>query len=86
MEAMAAGLPVVSSRLSGIPELVGHEVSGLLTEPGDVDALAGCLQRLAAEPATRAAFGRAGRQRVVEDFDVRRNAERLLDLVATATR
>ncbi len=47
LEAWAAGLPVVGSRLGGIAELVRHEVDGLLIEPGDERAWQRCLQRLA---------------------------------------
>lgn len=77
MEAMAAGLPVVASRLSGIPELVTDEVSGLLVPPGDDDALADALERLAGDPALRARLGAAGRETVLRDFDVDRNAAAL---------
>lgn len=81
MEAMASGVPVVASRLSGIPELVEDEVCGLLTPPGDVEALATALRRLAGDPALRQRLGDAGRAAVVADFDVRVNARRVLDLV-----
>lgn len=81
MEGMASGLPVVSSRLSGIPELVEHGVSGLLCEPGDEDGLAAALLQLAGDPQLREAMGRAARQTVVEHFDVRTNARRLLELI-----
>ena len=74
MEAMATGLPVVASRLSGIPELVTDGVDGLLVPPGDDAALADALARLAADPSLRARLGAAGRETVLRDFDVDRNA------------
>jgi colanic acid/amylovoran biosynthesis glycosyltransferase len=77
MEAMSTGLPVVSSRLSGIPELVVDEVAGLLTEPGEPQQIAAALARLHADPALRARLGAQGRARVEEEFDVRRSVERL---------
>jgi glycosyltransferase involved in cell wall biosynthesis len=77
MEAMAAGLPVVASRLSGIPELVTDEVSGLLVPPGDDTALADALERLAGDSLLRARLGTAGRETVLRDFDVDRNAAAL---------
>lgn len=77
MEAMAARLPVVASRLSGIPELVTDEVSGLLVPAGDDAALADALERLAGDPALRARLGTAGRETVLRDFDVDRNAAAL---------
>jgi glycosyltransferase involved in cell wall biosynthesis len=77
MEAMAAGLPVVASRLSGIPELVTDGTDGLLVPPGDATAIADALRSLAADPDRRGRFGAAGRARIERDFDVRRNAEAL---------
>jgi glycosyltransferase involved in cell wall biosynthesis/peptidoglycan/xylan/chitin deacetylase (PgdA/CDA1 family) len=81
MEAMAVGLPVVASRLSGIPELVDDGRCGLLVPPADAEALAGALERLAASPELRRTLGRAARERVLDDFDLRKNARKLLDLV-----
>jgi len=73
MEAMAAGLPVVASRLSGIPELVTDGKSGLLTPPGDVAALAAAIRRLHDDPALRERLGRAARATVERDFDLHGN-------------
>jgi glycosyltransferase involved in cell wall biosynthesis len=80
MEAMAAELPVVASRLSGIPELVDDGRSGVLVEPGDVAALAAALERLAGDPRAAARMGRAGRVKVQAEFDLRRNAVTLAEL------
>jgi glycosyltransferase involved in cell wall biosynthesis len=77
MEAMGSGVAVVASRLSGIPELVEHERSGLLAPPRDAEALAEALARLAADPELRARLGEAGREKVVREFDVRANAAAL---------
>jgi len=81
MEAMATGLPVVSSRLSGIPELVESGVSGLLAEPHDAHGLADALQMLARDPALRARLGRAGREKVLAEFDLSRNVDALAALL-----
>ncbi|MCP5023873.1 MAG: glycosyltransferase [bacterium] len=81
MEGMAAELPVISSRLSGIPELVEHDVSGLLAEPGDESTLADNLLRLAVDPNLRKRMGQAGRTRVVSDFDLRNNARKLANKI-----
>jgi glycosyltransferase involved in cell wall biosynthesis len=70
MEAMSSGLPVVASRMAGIPELVEDHVSGLLVEPGDIGGLADALAVLAADPTLRDRLGRAGRARVLEAFDL----------------
>jgi glycosyltransferase involved in cell wall biosynthesis len=70
LEAMAAGVPVVASRVGGIPEQVADGETGLLVEPGDVDGLAAALRRLAADPALRRRLGEAGRARAEEAFDL----------------
>lgn len=80
MEAMASGLPVVSTAISGIPELVESEVTGYLVPPCDAVALADALQALAADGDLRARMGAAGRQKVVQEFDIHANTRRLLDL------
>ena len=77
MEAMASGVPVVASRLSGIPELVEDGVCGLLVPPGDASALAAALRRLAADPALRQSLGDAGRARILSDFDLERSTREL---------
>jgi glycosyltransferase involved in cell wall biosynthesis len=71
LEAMASGLPVVATRVGGNPEVVEEDVTGLLVPPADSEALAAALVRLWNDPAERMRFGRAGRLRVEEHFDVR---------------
>lgn len=63
LEAMAAGIPVVASDVGGIPDVVVHDVNGLLHTPGDVVALAAAIHRLAADSSLRARFGKASRER-----------------------
>ena len=69
-EAMAAGLPVVSTTLAGVPEMVVDGQTGLLVPPRSPARLAAALARMLAEPATAAAFGQAGRKRALELFDL----------------
>ncbi|OHB78894.1 MAG: hypothetical protein A2V98_01580 [Planctomycetes bacterium RBG_16_64_12] len=69
IEAMASGVPVVASRLSGIPELVEDGVNGLLVPPRDAQALAETLARLADDPVLRRELAEAARRRVEHDFD-----------------
>jgi colanic acid/amylovoran biosynthesis glycosyltransferase len=79
MEAMASGLPVVSTAISGIPELVDRE-SGILVAPADATALADALTRLALDEELRSRMGEYGRLKVEREFDLRVNARRLLEL------
>ena len=74
MEAMASGVPVVASGISGIPELVENGKTGLLVAPREPSALADALRRLHDDPALRERLGRAGREMVEREFDVRKNA------------
>ncbi len=83
MEAMASGLPVISSQLSGIPELVDHGISGVLIEPRDTEALAGILLDLAADPEKNISLGRAGREKVLNEFDLEKNTLKLIELFKT---
>lgn len=81
MEAMAVGLPVVTTRIMGVPELVEDGVSGRLVAPGRLDELVAALQELVEAPQERRLeMGRAGRARVLEEFDVRRAGARLAAL------
>jgi colanic acid/amylovoran biosynthesis glycosyltransferase len=84
IEAAAAGVPMIASHLSGIPELVDNDVTGLTVPPGDVTALANALTRLALDPGLRWELAVAARQRVAEDFDLDRNARRLIGLFAAS--
>lgn len=82
MEAMACGVPVVSTVLSGIPELVEDGSSGILVKPRDSNALADALEQLARDPGLRARMGAAGRDKVLHQFDLAANARRLAALFA----
>jgi glycosyltransferase involved in cell wall biosynthesis len=85
MEAMASGLPVVSSDLSGIPELVKNGVSGLLVPPGDSLLLTNALETLYRDPKCRVQMGRSGRKHVVEEFNLHTNALKLIELFAASS-
>ncbi len=74
MEAMSAEVPVVASDLSGIPELVEDERSGLLVPPGNAAALAATLRRLCDDPVLRRRLGQQGRRKVVREFNLHSNA------------
>ena len=80
MEAMAMEVPVVSTTISGIPELIEDGQSGLLTPQKDALALADALQRLLTDAALRDRLGKAGRQKVIAEFNLRRNVDALAAL------
>jgi glycosyltransferase involved in cell wall biosynthesis len=69
IEGMAAGLPVVATRVGGIPEVVAEGETGLLAPAGDADALAAHILRLAEDRDLRGRLGRAGRERARTSFD-----------------
>lgn len=77
MEACALGLPVVASGVAGVPELVRDEVNGLLFAPSDWEQLAEQLKRLIEDHELRQRLGRAGPERIAEEFDITLSAERL---------
>jgi glycosyltransferase involved in cell wall biosynthesis len=72
IEALAAGRPVVATRVGGVPDVVRDGVDGFLVDPGNVDDVADRLERLAADPALRARMGEAGRVRVLPRYAVAR--------------
>lgn len=82
MEALAHARPVITSRVSGIPELVEDGVTGFLTEPGDVEAIAAAITEVATNWDRAAALGRAGRERIAAQYDVERNAAALLEMIS----
>jgi glycosyltransferase involved in cell wall biosynthesis len=87
LEAMACGLPVVSTRLAGVPELVAEGVNGFLAEPGDAAGLADALERTLADRELRRSLGEAGRKRLEERFASARSAPALYErFVASAAR
>ncbi len=72
IEALAAARPVVATRVGGVPDVVTEGVDGFLVEPGDVEALAERLERLARDPELRRAMGEAGRARMLPRYAVGR--------------
>ncbi len=77
MEAMVQQVPVIAPRLSGIPELVRHERSGLLFDPADWKALGDAITALARDPAKRLELGREGRAKVLDEFVIHRAVDPL---------
>jgi len=77
LEAMARGKAVVASEIGGVLDIVQHEITGLLVVPGDVEALAGAMQRLLGDPGKAAALGRSGAARCDTVF----NTKTILDSI-----
>jgi colanic acid/amylovoran biosynthesis glycosyltransferase len=86
MEAMAMEIPTISTTISGIPELIEHNQSGLLVPPRDDVALANAIASLLDDPQLRQGLGQAGRRTVVEQFEIEQNSARLLEVFKTNLR
>jgi glycosyltransferase involved in cell wall biosynthesis len=84
LEPMAAAVPIVASRVGGVPELIDHGRDGILVEPGDVFSLTQALERLDADDELVAALGAAGRERVARDNSMEAHLGRLLETYAAA--
>jgi glycosyltransferase involved in cell wall biosynthesis len=83
MEAMAASVPVVTTQIAGIGELVESGVSGFLVPPGDVESLVDRINTLLANPKLRYQLGQKGRAKVREAFNLRQEVTHLLQLFQT---
>ena len=80
LEAMLAGLPVVATRVSAVPEIVAPGETGALVDPGDADGVARELTALLRHPARARALGEAGRGRARAEFSVERMTRQTLDV------
>jgi glycosyltransferase involved in cell wall biosynthesis len=78
MEAMASARAVISTSISGIPELIEHGVNGLLVEQGNAEALAGAMRELLADPARARAMGVEGQKKVRAEFTLAGTVTQLL--------
>ncbi|HWW53727.1 MAG TPA: glycosyltransferase family 4 protein [Acidimicrobiales bacterium] len=86
VEAMAMGLPVVTTDVGGMRELIDDGVHGFVVPPRQPEALADAIAKLAADPELRAAMGRAGMERAREHFDVTRFVDRLEEIYLEVTK
>jgi glycosyltransferase involved in cell wall biosynthesis len=81
VEAMAAGLPVITTRVGGVAELVVNEETGFVIAANDFDALNDRMTRLIQSPSLRRSMGAAARRRAVAHYDVTKNCKRIIDLM-----
>ncbi len=79
-EAMCMGVPVVASNLPGIASLIEDEVSGVLVPPGDPEALATAIERLATDPATRYRLAAEARKRIEQEFSIEKIALKIANV------
>jgi glycosyltransferase involved in cell wall biosynthesis len=77
---MACEVPVIASRVTGIPELIESTEDGLLVEPADPAALCRSIERLMDDRELYRELAAKGRQKVIRDFDLRRSSRTLLEL------
>lgn len=80
LEAMARGKPILATAVDGVPEAVDHERTGLLHPPGDADTLARHMRALLDAPDRRRSMGRAGRDRVAQEFSQDAFARNLVNI------
>ncbi|HEV2899822.1 MAG TPA: glycosyltransferase family 4 protein [Pseudaminobacter sp.] len=81
LEAQAAGLPVVAQHIAGVPEVVRHGITGLLTQAGDIAALAGAIERLLTNGSESLELGAAARRFVFEERSLEAAAKRLATIL-----
>ena len=77
VEAMAMGIPIVSTRISGIPECVDDGINGILVEQKDPTVFADALATLIRQPELAHQYGQAGRKKVEQEFDAFQNVEKI---------
>jgi glycosyltransferase involved in cell wall biosynthesis len=73
IESMAAQVPVIATRVGGLPELIDHEKTGILVPPGDVESLSNAIRYLMENPEMRRRMGEAGRKKVEKSFNLETN-------------
>jgi glycosyltransferase involved in cell wall biosynthesis len=80
LEAMSLGLPVIATPVGGVPEMITHEVNGLLVAAGDIEGLAAAIGRLMSDSQLRERLGQAARETIATRFSLAAAVERLLEI------
>jgi glycosyltransferase involved in cell wall biosynthesis len=83
IEAMACGLPVIASRVGGLPDLVTEGVNGLLVQAGHPEQIAAAISQLSEEPLQRASMGQQSYQRAMSDYDFEKRVTQLVGIYST---
>jgi glycosyltransferase involved in cell wall biosynthesis len=86
LEAMAAGIPCVATRVGSVPEILGGGENGILVEPGDPHPLAQSLLTVFADPAGAASMAVRAKEKALSGFSATRMAQRYCDVYATLER
>ena len=84
MEAMATGLPVVSTNIGGIPEMVIENETGLLVQPGDAAAMADAIEKVISDRSLAQKFGESGYERAKALFSIEKNVRELCALISNS--
>src|SRR5437588_11071274 len=84
MEAMATGLPVVSTNIGGIPEMVVENETGFLVQPGDAVAMADAINKIIGDPLMARRLGQSGYERARTLFSIDKNVRELCTLIDAA--
>jgi glycosyltransferase involved in cell wall biosynthesis len=84
MESMAAGKPVIASRIGGIPEMIDHQINGLLFEPGNSDQLAQMIENIGSSKSLAVKYGQAGKEKVKCEYSGQKHYENLFEIYKQA--
>ena len=80
LECMLSGLPILSTEVGGIPELISHGVEGILVPPGDIDAMVMWIQRLMEDEDLRERLAKAAKEKANKEFTIKKTVDKLLEL------
>ncbi|NQU83485.1 MAG: glycosyltransferase family 4 protein, partial [Parcubacteria group bacterium] len=83
LEAMAAGLPIIATRVGGIPEIIDNDVSGILIQPQSPEAIKNSIINLLNSPSKRNALGEQARKKLIENYNINKMVEKTQHLYDT---
>jgi glycosyltransferase involved in cell wall biosynthesis len=80
LDSMVCGLPIVASRVGGLPDLIQDGINGILVEPGKPEQLASALNKLANDHQLCVSMGKVGYQLVYEGYDIKKHISELVNI------